>query len=97
MLPLQRTGTGLFCDNVRTHVSGAESITLPRVQPGAKRRHIREQRLLGYSRGIQGSAEARGRHSRHNQSENEGHLKHNVAKRQSYALSHTRIQSDEIR
>ena len=29
------------------------------------------------------------RHSKHNQSENEGHLKHNVAKRQSYGLSHT--------
>ena len=29
------------------------------------------------------------RHSKHNQSGNEGHLKHNVAKRQSYGLSHT--------
>jgi hypothetical protein len=38
---------------------------------------------------MQGSADARGRHSSHNQSEHQGHLKHNVAKRQSYALKHT--------
>jgi len=91
MLPLHRTVTGLFCDNLRPHRSGAESVTLPRVQPGAKSRHIQKQRLFGYSRGIRGSADARGRHSRHNQSGNEGHLKHIVAKRQSYALNHREL------